>query len=215
MKIIKVIKCHPLAQNPPYSVKFTVSYNYRVICNKTGVPVWSQLDLLLHHWLVWSWLGLPISIDIIWCLNTWVYGSLALIGSPDTQIILCSCDSRPQYEVSADPPGGWRPRRVPRRSERRSCGVSGPERGSPPCPGDILARGAGEGAGTSPCQPPHCSWWLTGVTSACHCHGNVPSKFLNWKSICCCPLSLCSGIPDKQLSLIVWTTPRTLFGHFE
>ena len=156
MKIIKVIKFHPLAQKPPYSVKFTVSYNYRVICNKTGVPVWSQLDLLLHNWLVWSWLGLPISIVIIWCLNTWIYSSFALIGywvslTPKSFSVV----------LILDPPGVWRPRRVPRRWGRRSCGESGPERGIPPCPGDILARGAGEGAGTSPCQPPHCSWWLT------------------------------------------------------
>ena len=49
---------------------------------------------------------------------------------------------------------------------------------------------------------------------ACHSNGNVPTKFLNWISICCCPF-LCSGIPDKQLSLIVWTTPKPLSVHFE
>ena len=147
--------------------------------------MWSQLVLLLHHWLVWS---LPISIDILF-LNTWIYRSLALIGSafsPQSGKKKWKCISisnwnkvwvLPLWErfsvasiqgpscplyIIINPPGGWRPMRAPRRWGRRSCGVSGPGRGSPPCPGDILAMGAGVGVVTSPCQPPHCSW--------CWCH---------------------------------------------
>ena len=73
-------------------------------------------------------------------------------------------------------------------------------------------QGGGGGGGDQPVSASTLLILLMSLalTRAHVTNGNVPTKFLNWISICCCPF-LCSGIPDKQLSLIVWTTNAQAF----